>query len=140
MALQRSFAIIEFDTKGTILTANENFCAVMGYSLDEIRGHHHRMFVEPEFASSAEYAAFWRKLQDGEFVASEFKRIGRNGKIVWLQVSYNPIFDHKGRVIKVVKFATNMTGRVGAIDAIAEGLNKLVSNMLSYRLDTSYRF
>lgn len=97
------------------------------------------MFVEPEFASSAEYAAFWRKLQAGEFVASEFKRIGRNGKIVWLQASYNPIFDHKGRVIKVIKFATNVTSRVGAIDAIAEGLNKLASNMLSYRLDTSYR-
>lgn len=133
-AVSRVQAMIEFTPDGKILTANDNFLRAVSYDLDDIRGRHHSMFVEPSYARSPDYAAFWKKLQAGEFVAAEYRRIGKNGKIVWLQASYNPIFDHKGRVIKVVKFATDVTSRVEAIDAIAEGLNKLASNTLNYRL------
>ena len=118
-AISRAQAVIEFTIDGKILTANENFLNVLGYRLDEVQGQHHRMFVEPAYAQSAEYQEFWRKLDRGEFVADEFKRIGKGGKEIWIQASYNPIFDLNKRVVKVVKFATDVTGRVNAVNAIA---------------------
>ncbi len=108
-AVSRSQATIEFDLEGRILTANENFLAALGYSLSEIVGKHHSMFAEPEYARSPEYRQFWERLNRGEFVADKFKRIGRGGKIVWIQASYNPLLDLNGKPFKVMKFATDVT-------------------------------
>tara|TARA_R110001592_G_scaffold169679_3_gene406298 strand:- start:369 stop:2075 length:1707 start_codon:yes stop_codon:yes gene_type:complete len=126
-ALDKSQAVIEFDMSGIILTANENFLGAMGYSLDEIRGKHHSMFVEPAFKESAEYAEFWAALNRGEYRAAEYKRFGKGGREVWIQASYNPISDRSGRPYKVVKFATDVTQEKlrnanfeGQIDAIGK--------------------
>ncbi|SFK06397.1 methyl-accepting chemotaxis protein [Caulobacter sp. UNC279MFTsu5.1] len=134
-AISRVQAVIEFTPAGEILTANQNFLDTLGYSLPEIQGRHHRMFVDPAYARSPDYQAFWDKLNAGEFVSAEFKRIGKNGKEVWIQASYNPIFDCGGRITKVVKFATDVTGRVKAVDEIAIGLDHLARNDLTYRID-----
>lgn len=110
-ALNQSQAVIHFNLDGTIITANENFLGAMGYSLDEIKGNHHKMFVEPEHAKSAEYKEFWKRLAQGEFQSGEYKRLGKGGKEIWIQATYNPIFDPSGNPIKVVKFATDITAR-----------------------------
>jgi methyl-accepting chemotaxis protein len=94
---------------GVILTANENFLKTLGYRLEEIAGQHHSMFVEPAYKQSPEYRMFWDKLGRGEYDAGEYKRIGKGGKEVWIQASYNPILDAKGKPFKVVKFATDVT-------------------------------
>ncbi len=133
-AISRVQAIIEFTPGGEVLTANENFLKTLGYSLSEITGQHHRMFVEPDYASSPDYAEFWRKLNAGEFVAAEFKRVGKGGKAVWIQASYNPILDARGRITKVVKFATDVTSRVAATETIAAGLDALARNDLTHRI------
>jgi len=111
-ALDRAMATIEFEPDGTILTANANFLATLGYSIDEIVGRHHSMFVTNEFRDSAEYTAFWRKLGRGEFEAGEFQRVGKGGKEIWIQASYNPILDASGKTVKVVKFASDITAQV----------------------------
>jgi methyl-accepting chemotaxis protein len=108
-AIGKSQAVIEFNLDGTILNANENFCIALGYSLDEIRGRHHSMFAEPAYAASAEYRAFWEKLNRGEFDSGQYKRFGKGGKEIWIQASYNPIFDLNGKPYKVVKYATDIT-------------------------------
>ncbi len=108
-AIDKAQAVIEFNMDGTIITANDNFLNVMGYSLDEIQGKHHGMFVEPEFKASAEYREFWEKLNRGEYESKEYKRIGKGGKEVWIMASYNPIFDLNGKPYKVVKYATDVT-------------------------------
>ncbi|MDR3460040.1 MAG: PAS domain-containing methyl-accepting chemotaxis protein [Verrucomicrobiae bacterium] len=108
-AIHKAQAVIEFDLSGIVVSANENFLAVLGYTLDEIKGRHHGMFVEPAYRESAEYKQFWRDLNDGKCNAAEFKRIGKGGKEVWIQASYNPIFDAQGKPFKVVKFATDVT-------------------------------
>ncbi len=108
-ALDRAQAIIEFDVTGKILFANENFCRAMGYTLDEIRGQHHSMFVDSAYRQSAEYRAFWEKLGRGEFESGKFRRIARGGREVWIQGAYNPILDATGRPFKVVKFADDVT-------------------------------
>jgi methyl-accepting chemotaxis protein len=113
-AIHRSQAVIEFDLSGHVLAANDLFLHVMGYRLDEIRGRHHRMFVDAAYGASAEYSHFWAELGTGTFKTAEFKRVGRGGKPVWLQASYNPIFDLDGKPIKVVKYATDVTERVAA--------------------------
>jgi len=133
-AVERVQATIEFTTDGIVLNANQNFLDVIGYALGEIQGKHHSMFVDPTYVRSEGYAEFWRKLNAGEFVAEEFKRIGKGGKEVWIQASYNPVFDAKGRVAKVVKFATEVTGRVDAVNQIARALERLAANDLSYRM------
>jgi methyl-accepting chemotaxis protein len=127
-AIDRVQAVIEFDLDGTVITANENFLDTFGYSLDEVVGKHHRMFCEPGYAASPEYALFWQKLARGEYDAAEFKRLKKGGKEIWLQASYNPILDADGRPFKVVKFATDVTaaklqnaeyeGKVNAIDRV----------------------
>ncbi len=111
-AISRAQAVIEFSPQGEILTANDNFLETVGYSLREIVGWHHRMFCEPQYAQSPEYRHFWERLAQGEFQAAEFRRLGKDGKEIYIQASYNPVFDDTGAVIKVVKFATDITEAV----------------------------
>ncbi|CAB3707676.1 histidine kinase [Achromobacter marplatensis] len=108
-AIHKAQAVIEFDLEGHILMANQNFLDTMGYSLDEILGQHHRMFIDPDERESAEYLAFWEKLGQGAYDAGRYRRVRRDGRDVWLQASYNPIFDKRGRPLKVVKYATDIT-------------------------------
>jgi PAS domain S-box-containing protein len=110
-AISRSLAVIQFKTDGTILDANENFLRAMGYTLEEVRGRHHSIFIDPATKDSAEYKAFWEKLRAGEYQAAQFKRFGKNGKIVWIEGAYNPILDTHGKVAKVVKFASDITAQ-----------------------------
>jgi methyl-accepting chemotaxis protein len=126
-AIDKSQAMIEFSLDGRILHANANFCGAVGYSLDEIKGQHHSLFVEPAYRDSLEYKAFWAKLGRGEFDAAQYKRIGKGGKEIWIQASYNPVFDASGKPCKVVKFATDITAekmraadQQGQIDAIGK--------------------
>jgi methyl-accepting chemotaxis protein len=109
-AIDRAQAVIEFDMSGRVLSANANFLQLMNYGLDEIKGRHHRIFVDPAFAASAEYQNFWERLSRGEFESGEYKRLGKDGKEVWIQATYNPVLDPRGNPIKVVKFATDVTG------------------------------
>lgn len=108
-ALNRVQAVIEFSTDGIILNANENFLNAMGYRLEEIKGKHHSMFVDPGYASSEEYRSFWEKLGRGEFNADQFKRFGKGGKEIWIQASYTPILDNNGRAVKIIKYASDIT-------------------------------
>jgi methyl-accepting chemotaxis protein len=108
-AISKSQAVIEFDMNGNILHANSNFLGAVGYSLDEIKGQHHRMFVDPAHALSPDYQDFWSRLRRGEYSAAEYQRFGKGGKEIWIQASYNPILDDKGRPVKVVKYATDIT-------------------------------
>ncbi len=108
-AIKRSQAVIEFKLDGTILTANENFLTAMGYTLDEIKGRHHSMFVDPAYKDSAEYRQFWERLNRGHFEAAQFKRFAKGGREVWIEASYNPVLDKQGRPYKVVKFATDVS-------------------------------
>jgi methyl-accepting chemotaxis protein len=110
-AMNKSQAVIEFNLDGTIITANPNFLAAVGYSLDEIKGKHHSMFVEPAFRDSNAYREFWARLNHGDFEAAQYKRVGKSGKEIWIQASYNPIFDSKGKPYKVIKFATDITAQ-----------------------------
>jgi methyl-accepting chemotaxis protein len=111
-AINKSLAVISFKLDGTILDANENFLRTLGYSLSEIQGKHHKIFCESEFATCQEYAEFWQRLNRGEFQAGEYKRIGKGGKEIWIQASYNPIRDANGKPYKVVKYATDITAQV----------------------------
>ncbi|MFK7994410.1 MAG: PAS domain-containing methyl-accepting chemotaxis protein [Granulosicoccus sp.] len=108
-AIQRAQAVIEFDLDGTILWANENFTRAVGYELPEIVGKHHRIFVNPQEHQTAEYIAFWKALNRGEFVADQFKRIGKDGSELWLQATYNPILNPSGDPVKVIKYAIDIT-------------------------------
>ncbi len=126
-AVSRSQAVIEFNLDGTIITANDNFLNALGYTLGEIQGKHHGMFVPPAERDSAVYREFWAALNRGEFQAAEYKRIGKGGKEVWILASYNPVMDEKGKPFKVVKFATDVTAQKlrnadlsGQIDAIGK--------------------
>ena len=111
-AIDRAQAVIEFDLDGTVITANQNFLSIFGYGLDEIRGKHHKIFCNPGFAESPAYAEFWQKIGRGEYETDEFKRIAKDGAEVWLQASYNPIFDADGKLLKVVKFASDISDDV----------------------------
>ena len=111
-AISRSQAVIEFALDGTVLTANDNFLRIFDYELQDIVGKHHRMFCHPGYTESEDYVEFWQKLGRGDYESGEFKRINRDGVEVWLQASYNPIFDEDGRLMKVVKFATDITDEV----------------------------
>jgi methyl-accepting chemotaxis protein len=125
-AVSRSQAVIEFNLDGTIITANQNFLGAMGYTLAEIEGKHHSMFVEPAYRESAEYKQFWEKLRRGEYESAEYKRIAKGGKEIWIEASYNPVRDHAGKPVKVIKFATDITakkmrsladaGKIAAVD------------------------
>jgi methyl-accepting chemotaxis protein len=111
-AINKSQAVIEFNMDGSIITANENFCNAVGYKLNEIKGKHHSLFADEQYKRSQEYKDFWAELNKGEYQAGEFKRIGKGGKEVYIQASYNPIYDLNGKPFKVVKYATNTTEAV----------------------------
>ncbi len=111
-AIERAQGAIEFTLDGTILRANKNFLALMGYHDYEVVGQHHRMFVDEEYAKSPAYAQFWQELRNGTFHAKKFLRFGKNGKKVWISANYNPIFDASGRVVKMIKFASDITKEV----------------------------
>lgn len=135
-AIGKAQAVIEFKLDGTVTFANENFCKVLGYTLDEIKGRHHSMFADPAYAASVEYRSFWERLNRGEYDAGQYKRIGKGGREVWIQATYNPIMDMNGRPFKVIKYATDITeqmlgtadmGRV--LGALANGdLTEYVTN------------
>ncbi|WP_313665115.1 PAS domain-containing methyl-accepting chemotaxis protein [Shinella sp.] len=133
-AISRSQAVIEFTPTGEILHANENFCAGLGYDLTEIVGKHHRMFCDPAYAQTPAYADFWTSLAAGNFISSEFVRYGKGGKEIWIQAAYNPIRDLNGRVYKVVKFATDVTERMSAINALGGALKALAEGDLTQHL------
>jgi len=119
-AMSKSQAVIEFNLDGTVVSANDNFLACLGYTMEEIKGKHHRMFVDPTYANGAEYQAFWAKLNRGEYDTNVYKRIAKGNREIWIQASYNPIFDASGKPYKVVKFATDITAQ----KAVADGYGK----------------
>lgn len=114
LAIGKAQAVIEFDMDGTIIVANENFLQTVGYSLDEIQGKHHSMFVEESLKNSAEYREFWSRLNRGENLPGEYVRVGKGGKRIVIQASYNPIPDASGKLVKVVKFASDITQMAAA--------------------------
>ena len=155
-AIDRSQGRIEFTMDGTVIDANENFLKLVGYTLAELRGQQHAILMPPEERDSAAYKAFWEALRRGEFQAREFRRVGKDGHSVWIQASYNPIIDRRGRPYKVVKFATDITeqkrryayyeGQIAAIDrsqAVIQfkpdgtiiDANENFLNALGYRID-----
>ncbi|RZT10544.1 methyl-accepting chemotaxis sensory transducer with Pas/Pac sensor [Duganella sp. CF402] len=118
-AISKAQAVIEFDMQGHVLIANDNFLEVMGYYLDDIKGEHHRIFCDPEYAASAEYKRFWQKLNRGEFDSGRYKRVGNNKKTVWIQATYNPILDLSGKPYKIVKYASDITDQVALEESVA---------------------
>jgi methyl-accepting chemotaxis protein len=132
-AINKAQAVIEFDLDGTIRTANEIFLRTVGYALDEIKGRHHSLFVEPAMRDSGEYRAIWAKFARGEHDAGEYRRLGKDGREIWLQASYNPILDANGRPFKVVKFATDITAQkqlaVGSL-RITTALDNVSGNVM----------
>jgi methyl-accepting chemotaxis protein len=135
-AVSKAQAVIEFNLDGTIMTANQNFLSTVGYSLDEIQGRHHRMFAEPAYANSAEYANFWAKLNRGEFEAGTYRRVGKGGKEIWIQASYTPILDANGKPYKVVKFASDITGQKQAQNEVEKLIKAAAAGQLSERIQT----
>jgi methyl-accepting chemotaxis protein len=125
-AISKSQAVISFTMDGIILGANENFLSTLGYTLDEIKGKHHSMFVEPTYKNSGDYKQFWDNLNRGEYQQAEYKRIGKGGKEVWIQASYNPIMDLNGKPFKVVKYATDVTHMVVTRTENEMGMNEAV--------------
>jgi methyl-accepting chemotaxis protein len=155
-AIGKSQAVIEFNLDGTVITANENFLKVLGYSLEEVRGKHHSMFVESQYQNSPEYRQFWERLGRGEYDAGQYKRIAKGAREVWIQASYNPIMDANNKPFKVVKYATDITaeksrnadysGQLAAIsksqaviefglDGVVLNANQNFLNLLGYSLD-----
>jgi methyl-accepting chemotaxis protein len=137
-AISKSQAVIEFLPDGTIIHANENFCATMGYELSDIVGKHHRIFCQPEYASSPEYDQLWKSLENGNSRSDEFFRVGKGGKPVWIQATYNPVVNLEGKVSKIVKVATDVTVRMDAIAQISAGLRALAEGDLSVSLDNAF--
>ncbi len=137
-AISRAQAVVEYAVDGTILTANENFLKSCGYPLEKLKGQHHRIFIDANFAQSPEYQEFWRKLNRGERIEEEYKRVAKGGREVWIQASYNPILDLSGQVMKVVNFMTDVTGRVSAVEQIATGLSQLAEGNLEQRIQTEF--
>ncbi|OAE45818.1 methyl-accepting chemotaxis protein [Agrobacterium tumefaciens] len=137
-ALSRAQAMIEFDPDGTILCANANFLEAVGYQENEIVGRHHSMFCEPSYVESADYRTFWEELRSGSFSTGQFMRFGKDGKRVFIQASYNPILDDRGRVFKVVKFAFDITERVRAVEELGEALERLSQCNIRVTLDRPF--
>jgi methyl-accepting chemotaxis protein len=137
-AISRSQAVIEFTPTGQILTANANFCQTLGYEFQEIVGKHHRIFCRKDYAATQEYVSFWQRLGRGEFIANEFVRVAKSGKEIWIQAAYNPILDSSGNVKKVVKFATDVTERMSAIQAVNVGMKAISNGDLTTSLDTPF--
>lgn len=138
-AIQKGQATIEFNMDGSIITANANFLQAMGYSLDELKGKHHSLFVPSAQRDSAEYRAFWEKLRRGEFDAAQYLRIGKGGKEVWIQASYNPILDPHGKPTKVIKFATDVTDQVRTVEDVKNLVQAASDGDLTKRIATQGR-
>ncbi|PZP52893.1 MAG: chemotaxis protein [Agrobacterium fabrum] len=137
-ALSRAQAMIEFTPDGKILSANENFLATLGYTAEEIIGKHHQMFCEPAHAQSQDYRDFWKELAKGHFSTGQFMRLGKDGKRVFIQASYNPIIDDRGRVFKVVKFAFDVTDRMHAVEELGAALERLSQCNIRITLDKPF--
>lgn len=129
-AINRSQGVIHFDMDGHVLDANDNFLQVIGYRLDEIKGKHHRMFCEKEYSESDEYAAFWKKLNEGSFQAGQYRRLGKGGRNIWIEASYNPILGVDGSPIMVTKFATDLTPRKEQNRNLAMDFDKNVRSLV----------
>jgi len=126
--INRTQGVIEFTNEGTVLSANSNFLNLLGYSLDEVKGQHHSKFVDPALRDSGDYRQFWRDLNEGKFQTAEFKRFGKGGKEVWIQATYNPLFGVNGKVVRVVKFATDITARKQAEASLKHTLTSVAEN------------
>ena len=137
-ALSRAQAMIEFTPDGKILSANENFLATLGYTAEDIIGKHHSMFCEPTYAQSQDYRDFWKELGKGHFSTGQFMRLGKDGKRVFIQASYNPIIDDRGRVFKVVKFAFDVTDRMHAVEELGAALERLSQCNIRITLDKPF--
>ena len=137
-AISRSQAVIAFKPDGTILEANENFLTTLGYTMDEIRGRHHSMFCDPDYAKTDAYRGFWPSLAAGKFLSDEFVRYGKGGKAVWIQAAYNPMFDDRGDVYKVIKFATDVTSRMACIGELGEAIGKLADGRLTVNINRPF--
>ncbi len=138
-AIDTSLAVIEFEMDGTIITANANFLQAMGFTLEEVKGQHHRLFVEPDMQRSAEYRDFWAKLNRGEFATGIYKRLGKHGKEVWIQGSYNPILDGSGHPFKVVKYASDVTQKV-LLEQRAQNQQKQTEELIHEVVESAHQF
>lgn len=123
-AIDRAMAVIEFDLDGNVLAANDNFLTTMGYTANELKGAHHRLFCEPSIIDSREYGEFWHRLNSGEFFSGQFKRIGKQGRIVWLEATYNPVYDADGKLSKIIKFASDITERIERFEEDSRGASR----------------
>ncbi len=137
-AVYRSQAVIEFTVTGDILDANENFLKTMGYTLAEIQGKHHAIFCAPDYVRGDAYRNFWKELAAGQFVSDEFTRVGKGGRQIFLQASYNPIFDENGKVTKVIKIATDLTARLDNIDVLATALKAMSQGDMMQSITTPF--
>jgi methyl-accepting chemotaxis protein len=137
-AISRAQAVIEFTPQGHILTANENFLNALGYELSEVQGKHHSMFCEAAYTAGMEYREFWAKLASGQFISDEFMRLGKGARRVYIQASYNPIFDMNGKVFKVVKFATDVSQRVNNVEQLAHALKAMSSGDLTQDIPSPF--
>ncbi len=140
-ALSRVQAVIELNLDGTVIWANENLLKTIGYSLDEIAGKHHRMFCDPAYTRTAEYEQFWSRLRSGEVIVAEFQRFGKGGREIWIDASYNPVFDAQRNLKKIVKFATDITERKraeGIIAHLTDSLARMAEGDLTGRIDTRF--
>ncbi|SMC64060.1 methyl-accepting chemotaxis sensory transducer with Pas/Pac sensor [Rhizobium sp. RU36D] len=135
-AIDKSQAIIEFEPDGKISHVNENFLTAMGYSNSEVIGQYHRMFCEKAYADSADYVKFWERLRSGEYIADNFVRIGKGGKLVWIQAAYTPVFNTRGQVYKVIKVATDITPRMVAVETIGKAIALLAKGDLTVAIDS----
>jgi methyl-accepting chemotaxis protein len=133
-AIGKAQAVIEFTLDGKIITANDNFLKTLGYSLEEVRGQHHSMFVEPSYRDSQDYRMFWEKLRRGEFDSGQYKRLGKGGKEIWIQASYNPILDADGKPFKVIKYANDVTAVVMAVEQTKDAVAAAKNNDLTQRV------
>jgi methyl-accepting chemotaxis protein len=156
-AIERSQAVIEFQLDGTIVRANKNFLDTVGYTEDEVVGRRHAMFMDPAEAATAEYREFWATLNRGQFVAAKFRRLGKNGREIWIQASYNPIMDETGKPVRVVKFATDITAveeerkrndaeraatereQAEVVSTLADGLKRLSEGDLTTEIHADFR-
>lgn len=136
-AINRSQAVIHFELDGTIIEANENFLQTMGYTLSEVQGKHHSMFADAGIRDNKEYQEFWEQLRAGEFQAGQFRRLAKGGREIWIEASYNPIFDVKGRPYKVTKFATDLTPRKEQNAQLANDFETNVQSLVQTVADSS---
>ncbi len=119
-AVDRSQAAVEFTTDGHITRVNDNFLRVMGYRREEVIGKNHHIFVDPAYRNSADYVQFWETLRKGDYQAGQYRRVAKSGRDVWIEGAYNPIFDEKGRLTKIVKFATDITAQVELLNNLKQ--------------------